>query len=439
LAKFDPYSGQFLIPLDISVPAKQYRSRMSGGSQQRLKETNRALVVDQLRAEGGLSRAQLARRTGLSRTTISNLVGELMADGLAIEPGDDGAAVDADGKRSSAGRPSRKVMLDVSAGAAVSIDIGARHMSVAVGDLGHRVLARRWVTLAHGHGFETGLDAAETMVAELLGEANVEREQVIGVAAGLPAPVSYPEGLVASTNILPGWAGVALSRELSERLQLPAVVDNDANLGALAEATRGAGAGGEQVAYIKVATGIGAGLIHSGRLFRGSSGTAGEIGHVTVAADGPICRCGNRGCLELYAGGGALLEAIRSNMPEIDSIEKLVDRALEGDKACQRVIGDAGMQLGVAAAGMVNLLGPDRIVIGGELSRAGDLLLEPMRTAVARSAVRTAAEQAVIVAASLGAEAEVLGGLLLVLTEPGRFGADNIVAGFREPDVIASG
>lgn len=411
---------------------------MPGGSQQRLKETNRALVVGQLRSDGALSRAELARRTGLSRTTISNLIGELMGEGMVVETGEDGSPLDADGKRSSAGRPSRQVRLDASAGAAVSIDIGARHISVAVGDLGHQLLARRWVTLEHGHKVEDGVATAERLVAELLSDAGVERDLVLGVAAGLPAPVSYPEGLVASTNILPGWAGVDLSRELSDRLDLPTVVDNDANLGALAEATRGAGAGGEQVAYIKVATGIGAGLIHSGRLFRGSSGTAGEIGHVTVAADGPVCRCGNRGCLELYAGGGALLEAIRSNHPEVDSVEMLVDRALEGDLACERVIGDAGTQLGVAAAGMINLLGPDRIVIGGELSRAGELLLEPMRTAVSRSAVRTAAEKAEIVGASLGAEAEALGGLLLVLTEPWRFGADGIVSSFSPAEASAA-
>ncbi len=388
------------------------------------------MVVGRLRADGALSRAELARRTGLSRTTISNLIGELIGEGLAVETGEDGSALDSEGKRSGAGRPSRQVRLDVSAGVAVSIDIGARHISIAIGDLGHCVLARRWVTVEHGHTVKDGLTIVHKLVGELLEEAGVERDLVIGVAAGLPAPVSYPEGLVASTNILPGWAGVDLSNELSKRLGLAAVVDNDANLGALAEATSGAGAGGKQVAYIKVATGIGAGLIHSGRLFRGSSGTAGEIGHVTVASDGPICRCGNRGCLELYAGGGALLEAIRPNQPDVDSIEILVDRALAGDQACQRVIGDAGMQLGVAAAGMVNLLGPDRIVIGGELSRAGELLLEPMRIAVSRSAVRTAADQAEIVSDSLGAEAEALGGLLLVMTEPWRFGADGIVSSF---------
>ena len=193
----------------------------------------------------------------------------------------------------------------VSAGAAVSVDIGARHLAVAVGDLGHRVLASRWVTLEHGHGVEAGLAAASGLVDELLDEAGVERELVIGAAVGLPAPISHPRASSPPPTSFPAGRASRSPTELSERLQMPAVVDNDANLGALAEAKWGAGAGGEQVAYIKVATGIGAGLIHDGRLFRGVTGTAGEIGHITVAEDGPICRCGNRGCLELYAGGGA--------------------------------------------------------------------------------------------------------------------------------------
>ena len=215
------------------------------------------------------------------------------------------------------------------------------------------------------------------------------------------------------------------------------VVDNDANLGALAEAKWGAGEGGEQVAYIKVATGIGAGLIHDGRLFRGVAGTAGEIGHITVAEDGPVCRCGNRGCLELYAGGNAVLESLRHSDPGVDTVEALVDLALAGDPSCQRVITDAGSHIGVAVASLINLLGPDRVVVGGELARAGEILLEPMRTAVGRSAVQAAQEAVEIVPGSLGSDAEVLGGLLLVVTEPWRFGADHVLSRLG-PDAAAT-
>lgn len=404
---------------------------MRDGAQRRLRIGNRASLVDELRSRGPLTRGELANFTGLSRTTVSTLVAELTESGLVSDSadGEDGNGAGTgheSGGRRTGGRPSKRIRLDISAGAAVSVDIGARHLAVAIGDLGHRVLARRWIALEHGHGVESGLAAASRLVDELLAEAGVERELVIGAAVGLPAPISHPEGIIASTNILPGWAGVGLATKLSERLEMPTVVDNDANLGALAEAKWGAGTGAEQVAYIKVATGIGAGLIHDGRLFRGVTGTAGEIGHTTVAEGGPLCRCGNRGCLELYAGGSAVLEVLQSSNPGIDTVERLVDLALEGDQACKRVIADAGTHIGVAVASLLNLLGPDRVVVGGELARAGEILLEPMRTAVSRSAVQAAHEAAEIVAGSLGSDAEVLGGLLLVVTEPWRFGADGL-------------
>ena len=246
---------------------------MGGGSQRGLRRSNRAAVIDELRVRGPLTRAELVGYTGLSRTTVSNLLGDLIVRGMVAD-GDESAALTDSPKGS--GRPSRKVRLDVSAGVAVSVDIGARHLAVAIGDLGHRVLARRWIPLEHGHDVESGLEAASGLVDELLEEAGVERQFVIGTAVGLPAPITQPDEIVASSNILPGWSGVRLANELTQRLGMTAVVDNDANLGALAEAKWGAGAGGEQVAYIKVATGIGAGLIHDGRLFRGVAGTAGR-------------------------------------------------------------------------------------------------------------------------------------------------------------------
>lgn len=405
---------------------------MAEGSQRHLRAANTATLVGELRNEGALTRGELVARTGLSRTTVSNLLGDLIEAGLVADEPEAAprfpAGAVADEPRRRGGRPSRRLRLEVAAGVAVSVDIGARHLAVAIGDLGHRVLARRWVALAHGHEVGDGLATAHRLVEECLAEAGADHETVIGAAVGLPAPISYPDGVVAGSNILPGWAGVRLASELSERLELTAVVDNDANLGALAEAKWGAGAGGEQVAYIKAATGIGAGLIHDGRLFRGVAGTAGEIGHMTVAEDGPVCRCGNRGCLELYAGGSAVLEAMRQSDPDVDTVGRLVDLALAGDPACRRVIADSGRHIGVAVASLINLLGPDRVVVGGELSRAGAILMDPMRLAVERSAVRAAQESARIVEGRLGTSAEVLGGLLLVITEPWRFGADSLLS-----------
>jgi predicted NBD/HSP70 family sugar kinase len=367
-----------------------------------------------------MTRSALARATGLSRTTISTLLNELVDQGLVIEANGDGA-------RRGAGRPATVVRLDHSAGAAVSIDVGARHVAVAVGDLAHRVMAEHWTALPIGHRAEDGMERAAALVGEMLEKAGVDAKSVIGVAMGLPAPISQPAGLVASSNILPGWAGVHVADEMSDRLGMPVFIENDSNLGALAESAWGAGAGFDQLAYIKAATGIGAGLVQGGKLFRGTSGTAGEIGHTTVAEDGPICRCGNRGCLELYAGGVALLAALRQSHPDVETLEQVVELAHDNHPACIRVLADAGAHIGVAIANLINLFNPRRIIVGGELAGAGETLLQPMRVAAERSAVQTAVEAVEIVPGVLGHRAEVLGGLALVLFEPWRFGASELL------------
>jgi predicted NBD/HSP70 family sugar kinase len=391
------------------------------GALHQLRTANRRHVIETLRTSGSMTRSALARETGLSRTTISTLLGELIEQGIVTESTDEAGA------RRGAGRPATVVRLDHSAGAAVSIDVGARHLAVAVGDLAHRVLAERWVPLPSAHEAGDGLDRAAELVGETLAEAGVEKSAVIGAAMGLPAPISQPAGLVASSNILPGWAGVHVAEEMSQRLEVPVFVENDSNLGALAESAWGAGAGFDQLAYIKAATGIGAGLVQDGKLFRGTTGTAGEIGHTTVAEDGPICRCGNRGCLELYAGGVALLDALHQSHPDVETLEQVVELAHEGHPACARVLADAGSHIGVAIANLINLFNPRRIVVGGELAGGGETVLGPMRVAAERSAVQAAVEAVEIVPGVLGQRAEVLGGLALVLFEPWRFGADELV------------
>jgi predicted NBD/HSP70 family sugar kinase len=393
------------------------------GALHQLRNANRRHVIETLRANGSMTRSALAHATGLSRTTISTLLGELIGQGLVTG--------DADGEapeRRGAGRPAARVRLDHSAGAAVSIDVGARHVAVAVGDLAHRVMAERWTPLPLGHGAADGMERAATLAREMLAKAGVEERAVIGVAMGLPAPITQPGGVVASSNILPGWAGVQIAEEMADRLGMPVLTENDANLGALAESAWGAGAGFDQVAYIKAATGIGGGLVQDGHLFRGTTGTAGEIGHTTVAEDGPICRCGNRGCLELYAGGAALLTALHHSHPDVETLEQVVELAHDGHPACVRVLADAGRHIGVAIANLINLFNPRRIIVGGELSRAGEMLLDPMRVAAQRSAVQTAVDAVEIVPGVLGQRAEVLGGLALVLFEPWRFGANELLA-----------
>jgi len=378
------------------------------------------MVIEALRERGVASRAELARVTELSRSTISTIVGDLIGDGLAVERNGQPEG------ESHAGRPGVMVALDPSAGVALGIDFGHRHLRVAVSDLSHTVLAERWCELDVDHSASEGLARASEFVEEIMVEANLDRDNVIGVVMGLPAPINRVSGTVQDASILPGWVGIDAAGEASARLDLPVAVENDANLGALAELTWGAARGRSEVAYLKVASGVGGGLISGGRLARGVGGTAGEIGHTVVAERGPVCRCGNRGCLETLASTRAVASLLSQSRREEISTRRLLELAAEGDAATGRLIGDAGRAVGVAVANLCNIVNPECVVIGGDLALAGDVLLDPIRDAVARSAIPSAAADTEIVVGVLGERAEMLGALALVMHESERFASPGL-------------
>jgi glucokinase-like ROK family protein len=387
------------------------------GSLTSLREGNRKRVIDALRERGVASRAELARLTGLSRSTVSTIVGGLIDAGLATERSGDGAS----SQEAHAGRPPVMISLNSSAGLALGIDFGHRHLRVAVSDLSHSVLAETWREMDVDHSAEHGLDAAADFVAQVLDEAAVDRGRVLGVGMGLPGPIDTATGTVQSSAILPGWVGVDARAEASRRLGMPVEVENDANLGALAELVWGAAQGKSDVAYIKVSTGIGAGLISGGRLQHGIAGTAGEIGHTVLVEGGPVCRCGNRGCLETLASARAIAELLSTSRREEISTRRLLELAAAGDAAAERLIGDAGRAIGVAVANLCNLLNPQCVIVGGDLSGAGELLLDPLRRSVRRNAIPSAVEGLEIVPGVLGERAELLGALALVMHESDRF------------------
>lgn len=395
-------------------------SSRRSGSLASLREGNRRLVIEALRERGVASRAELARATDLSRSTISTIVGELIDAGLAAERNGQPEG------ESHAGRPGVMVALDPSAGLALAIDFGHRHLRVAVSDLSHTVLAERWRELDVDQSASEGLSEAATFADEVLDEAGVERGRVIGAVMGIPAPINRLTGTVQASSILPGWAGIDAAAEASARLSLPVVVENDANLGALAELTWGAAKGRSEVAYLKVASGVGGGLISGGRLSHGVGGTAGEIGHTVVSESGPVCRCGNHGCLETLASTRAVTNLLSQSRREQISTRRMLELAEGGDAATLRLIGDAGRALGVAVANLCNIVNPECVVIGGDLALAGDALLDPVREVVLRNAIPSAAADTEIVAGVLGERAEMLGALALVMHESERFAAPGL-------------
>src|SRR5690349_9476066 len=373
------------------------------GSLESLRRLNRLRVIRALREGGQISRAEIARRTGLSRSTVSSLVADLQADGLVVERPEPGLAHGSQG-----GRPPILLSFDASAGAAVGIDFGHSHLRVAVSDLASTILAERSRPLDTDHDAQEGLDAG------------AERSAVIGAGMGLPGPIGSGEGVVGTSAILPGWIGMTAEAEMRRRLEIPVMVDNDANLGALAEAAFGAGRDAGDLIYLKVSSGIGAGLILNGRLYRGAAGLAGELGHVLVAPDGIVCRCGNRGCLETVAATGALVDLLRRSHGDDFTIEAMLAGARDGDAGCRRVIHDAGRALGTVAATLLNVLNPELLIVGGQLAGAGDILLDGMRESVARAALPETSRSAELVAGVLGERAHVLVALALVVSEADR-------------------
>ena len=374
--------------------------------------------MDALRDDGTASRADIARRTGLSRSTVSTLIAELQERGLVVErelpPG---------GRQ---GRPAVQLALDPSAGAAVGIDFDHDKVRVAVSDLARTVLAEESLHLDVDHDADSAMERAAELVSQVLDEAGVARERVLGAGMALAGPVDHDRGALHPSPILSGWADVDAAAEVERRIGIPVHLDNDANLGALAEVTLGAGRNVRTAAYVQMSSGIGAGLIVEGRPYHGHRGTAGEIGHMLVDERGPICRCGNRGCLETFASGPALLELLRPSHGDDLTVEGMIALAEDGDPGARRAIADAGRAVGRVVAGLCNLFNPEMVVVGGDLGTAGALLIEPLSESVHRYALPSATEELEVVAGELGERANVLGALALAIAQSGQAVAQRI-------------
>jgi predicted NBD/HSP70 family sugar kinase/biotin operon repressor len=367
-------------------------------------------VLEAIREGQNVSRADIARSTGLARSTVSTLVSELQQSGIVVEREEGGRAA------RGSGRPPTLLSLEPAGSLVLGIHFDHPYVRVALADAQHTILAEAGQALDTDTAGPDALDAAARLAGEVTAQAGVEESRIVGAGVAMAGPLERETGQVAATGVLPGWRGVSVADELSARLGgIPVHVDNDANLGALAETVLGAGRGARELAYVMVSSGVGCGLVLDGRLYRGAGGTAGEMGHVLVDEQGPMCRCGNRGCLETYAGGDALVQLLRPSHGADFTLPELIARAREGDPGCVRAIADAGRWIGQSVATLCNCLSLERIVVGGELASAGELLLGPLRETVRRYALPSVSERLEIVEGELHGRAELLGALVLVV------------------------
>jgi predicted NBD/HSP70 family sugar kinase len=367
--------------------------------------------------ERTISRAEIARRANLSRSTVSEVVGALLPTGLVTEGGPG---------ESLGGR--RPILLHFKDDACciLGVEMGASHVAVALTDLRGRVLD--WEL--RDHPVRTDPEGTLRRIVELCEASLASRRgaatRLVGVGVAVPSPVDPLHPFALSEVVLPAWKGRSGLESLAERYGVPVMVDNDANLGALAEHWWGAGRGVADFAYVKVGTGVGSGHVIGGELYRGATGFAGEIGHLSIDPDGEPCICGLRGCLVTHVGSPALVKRARTLLPEypgslLEGIEvtmtSIEAAALAADPLALRVTREAAETLGIAVAGMLNLMNPALVVVGGGITGLGDRFLEPLRETVRMRTRVSSVAGASIVMSDLGPQSVAVGAASLVLKE----------------------
>ncbi len=372
-----------------------------------------------IRDLGPLFPADIVRRTGLAKSTVSVYVERLAAAGLIREdlrPG---------GKR-------RMLKVAESAGYVMGVGLGQTHLNVGLCDLEGDVLdsIRTDVDLLH--------ETPESILSRVVAAARALTERnalapaaLSGIGFCLPGPVDYAHGVPVSPPVMPGWDRFPLASALHREFTCPVFIDNDVNVMALAERDKGAAAQDQDFLFIHAGTGIGAGLVVNGQIYRGAKGAAGDIGHIAAGPDHVLCHCGNRGCLEAVAGGRALAaqaaEAARSGASRylaerlaegLALTPELLGRgAAMGDEECLRIVITAGKTLGDTIAKLVNFFNPSLIVVGGGLANLGERYLASIRESIYRRSTPLATADLVVKRTALGPTTGVIGSAILVLDE----------------------
>lgn len=386
-----------------------------------MREANSRLILNRIRLQGPLARVAIAASTGLSRTTVSSIVNDLLDEGLVRE----GDLLKAS---PSGGRRAMVVHFNASAAYLLGVDVGRTHVIILATDLAANHIATYSGPFDTEQGPEASLRQLTGLIWRFVAEHHLAWDRVVGVGVAIPGPLDAERRMLVAPPRMPGWDQFDIKAALERALEVPMYVDNDANMGALGEGRFGAGRGVPHFVYSKVGTGIGCGIVINGVVYRGCSGTAGEMGHFTVAPDGPRCDCGNQGCLEACASAPYVVHdaangwSWRDEAPPLDyrngasashehDVADVVRAALRGDLASQAAIRKSGDRVGIALAGLVNLLNPSLILLDGSVARAGELFLDPIRAAIAARSLRAATASVAVRLGELGDHAIALGAI----------------------------
>ena len=395
---------------------RQFRT----GDQALVRQLNRSILLQRLWTGSPLSRADLAATTGLNKTTVSDLVDELRDGGFVQEVGRNASV---------GGRPGVLLELDPDAGWIIGCEIGVGRLGVVLANLRAHVTWRRQASFSKEDSLDSVIDRLAAYMRQAKHHAQRTGRRLFGAGLSVPGLVDVSNGtLVFEPNM--GWRDVPLRADLAERIRLPMFVDNDGNAAALAERYFGVAQGIEDFAYVVANIGLGAGLVIGGHIHYGVSGYAGEAGHTTIDPDGPLCRCGNRGCWETLASQRALIERVgelrrlqpSSILDQLTSggtvplnLATILQAAQGGDAVTVEALRQTGTYLGIGIANLVNLLNPGLVAFGGSLSLAHEFLLPAARQVVQQRAMAELSQTTRIVVSSFRQDACVMGGVALVL------------------------
>lgn len=381
-----------------------------------VKSYNKHAALDLIRfSKEGLSRTDLAEKMGLTRAAVSMIINDLLESGVIRE---------AKARTAPSGRPPVNLEIAPESGLVGAVDMGATHISIALADFTANILKEIESPFDINNGPEACLAEADRHLRELLDAQGLSLPDISAVGVGVPGPVITEAGMVLAPPIMPGWDRYPIRVTLEKKWGCPVTLNNDAELGALGEWAYGAGRGAKNLAYIKVGSGIGAGLILNQQIYEGTTGAAGEIGHLTIEENGPLCNCGNHGCLEAFAGGYAIANQARklvesgtdtllAELPleHITAVD-VANTARRGDLHAQEILRRSGTYIGIALAGLVNLFNPGIIIVGGGVTQAGEMFTDPIRQAIRDRAMRASGQHVQIITATLGRRSLLIGALV---------------------------
>lgn len=397
-------------------------TRIQSADQESIRKVNTSLVLNSLRLHAPISRAELANRTNLNRSTISNIINSLINDGLVEE---------LDFMESKIGRPGIALTLKPGGGAIIGVEINVGFISVILTDFVANILWRELTEFSPAKTRDEIIEKAEKSIDQAITFAKTKHLRLLGIGLGVPGLVNVQKGeLLFAPNL--GWRDVPLRMMWTQRFHLPLYIENEANLGALGEYYFGLGREIDNFIYLSSGVGLGGGIIIDGKLFKGGWGFAGEIGHIQRDPKGELCGCGRIGCWETQVGPRAVLNRVKRFIENardatldkyIDgdlenlTFKLVVDSARRGDQICLTALREVGKNLGVGIADLANIFNPQMIIIGGAFSYAQEILLPDLEENILKETLFPVKENLKVVFSDQGSDACVLGAIAVVLDD----------------------